>query len=86
LEEVAKADEAPIASAEFEVLSMLVEAYLRAMSREERLAFLRHAAGVLAEHDTNVSNILGGASGARADRQAKAWLRRNLIVWLAMYG
>jgi hypothetical protein len=79
-------DDNPPPSAEFCAISLLVEAYLLKEGPEASLIFLRKAATVLEQQDTNVVSLRNGSAGAKAHRQGVAWLRRNLTVWLARYG
>lgn len=78
-------EELPPHSVELEVMAKLAEAYLESLDRDHAVAFLRGVASSAAD-ETNVLNLREGSAGARAHRLARAWLRRNVTIWLARFG
>lgn len=84
--ERAPLEEQPEPTPAMEALALLVEAHLKAIGRDPALAFLKAAAEALDRVDENVVNLRDGSAGIRAQRRARAWLRRSVTVWLAHHG
>lgn len=79
-------DDLPPHSPEFEALAALADAYLTHIGRDAALEYLSLLAGKIETTDERVVNLRDGASGVRAQRQARAWIRRNITLWLARHG
>lgn len=81
-------DELPTPSAELVLSRVIVEAWLRTVTRKEGAAFLQNLAGVIGDSEemAAVVPILrteAGRAKARAEREALAALRQMLPVFIA---
>lgn len=79
-------DELPPPSAEFDALSMMAEAYMVHVGQDEALQYLHILASHLERAEACPIPLRLGVEGARSQRFARAWLRRNITLWLGRHG
>lgn len=81
-------DELPDPSASLVISRVIVEAWLRTVSRKQGALFLENLANVLADREEMASIVpirrtANGIATARAEREALAALRQMLPVFIA---